>query len=190
MFPGKALLSSFVTLIIIHCATSHAFVHRSTGADLSDGIIFKSLEQPYYPPNANCEDYMIPVDVSWDRLQFNATKWQDNDFLQNFLSDLTTREPGPNYPSPLGPAVKVNTTYQIAASFCSPKLPSEKSKTVIVATHGVAPGRSHWNSAFEPENYNFVQYATQRGYSVFFYDRLGCGASEKFVITCCPSLLR
>lgn len=143
------------------------------------GGYFKTLALTYYPPNADCRDYLIPVDVEWDKLEFNATKWQNNDELQDFLSVATTREPGPNYPSPLGPSTKINGTYQIAATFCSPKLVSEKAKTVIVATHGIAAARNHWNSAFEPENYNFVQFATNQGYSVFFYDRLGCGASEK-----------
>ena len=144
-----------------------------------NGGYFKTLAQTYYPPNADCYDYMIPVDISWDKLEFNATEWQDNDGLQDFLAVATTREPGPNYSSPLGTSVKVNGTYQIAATFCSPKQASEKAQTVIVATHGIAAARNHWNSAFEPENYNFVQHATNQGYSVFFYDRLGCGASEK-----------
>ena len=39
---------------------------------------------------------------------------------------------------------------------------------------------SYWNSAYKPDEYNFVQYAIQRGYSVFFYDRLGVGSSTKY----------
>lgn len=140
---------------------------------------FKTLKQTYYPPNADCQDYMIPVDIEWDRLVFNATKWHSDDELQDFVAIATTREPGPNYPSPLGPSAKVNGTYQIAASFCSPRKASRKAKTIIVATHGIGPARNHWNSAFEPVQYNFVEHATNQGYSVFFYDRLGCGASEK-----------
>lgn len=40
---------------------------------------------------------------------------------------------------------------------------------------------SYWNSPYEPEKYNFVQYAVSKGYSVFFYDRLGVGSSTKYV---------
>ncbi|MCJ1379167.1 hypothetical protein MMC17_002267 [Xylographa soralifera] len=140
---------------------------------------FKTLAQTYYPPNADCQDYMIPVSIEWDKFVFNGTEWQDNDGLQDFLSVVTAREPGPNYPSPLGESTTINGTYQIAATFCSPKQASEKAKTVIVATHGIGPARNHWNSAFQPDDYNFVQFATNQGYSVFFYDRLGCGASDK-----------
>jgi hypothetical protein len=39
---------------------------------------------------------------------------------------------------------------------------------------------SYWNSPYEPEEYNFVQYAINEGYSVFFYDRLGTGLSSKY----------
>lgn len=39
---------------------------------------------------------------------------------------------------------------------------------------------SYWNSPYEPDKYNFVQYAVARGYSVFFYDRLGVGKSTKY----------
>ncbi|MCJ1428196.1 hypothetical protein MMC29_006104 [Sticta canariensis] len=127
------------------------------------GGYFKTLAQTYYPPNADCRDYLIPVDVEWDKLDFNATKWQNDDELQDFVSVVTTREPGPNYPSPLGPSTEINATYQIAATFCSPKQISEKAKTVIVATHGIAAARNHWNAAFEPDTYNFVQFATNQG---------------------------
>ena len=38
---------------------------------------------------------------------------------------------------------------------------------------------SYWNPDYKPDQYNFVQYAVQRGYSVFFYDRLGVGTSTR-----------
>jgi hypothetical protein len=37
----------------------------------------------------------------------------------------------------------------------------------------------YWNSAFQPEKYNFAEYAISQGYSVFLYDRLGTGLSSK-----------
>jgi hypothetical protein len=179
MFSRKLVLFRAFVLAIALGTKVTASPHKNPSTKSPYGGYFKSLTQTYYPPNADCHDYLIPVDIEWDKFEFNATKWGNNDGLQDFLSVVTTREPGPDYPSPLGPSTKVDATYQIAASFCSPKQASEKSKTVILATHGIAPARNHWNSAFEPEKYNFVQHATNQGYSVFFYDRLGCGASEK-----------
>lgn len=40
---------------------------------------------------------------------------------------------------------------------------------------------SYWNPFYKPDEYIFVQYAIQHGYSVFFYDRLGVGSSTKYV---------
>ncbi|KAH8656684.1 Alpha/Beta hydrolase protein [Tricladium varicosporioides] len=83
------------------------------------------------------------------------------------------------YPTVLEGPKTENATYKIAASFCTPKVKTGKEKTVILATHGIGPARSHWNSPYKPDDYNFVQWATTQGYSVFFYDRLGTGASQK-----------
>lgn len=40
-------------------------------------------------------------------------------------------------------------------------------------------GNSYWNFPYEPEKYNFAQFAINKGYSIFFYDRLGTGISSK-----------
>ena len=37
---------------------------------------------------------------------------------------------------------------------------------------------SYWTSTYKPDEYNFVQYALDAGYSVLYYDRLGTGKSE------------
>jgi pimeloyl-ACP methyl ester carboxylesterase len=83
------------------------------------------------------------------------------------------------YPGPFGAKKQYKGDYEIAASFCTPRKHNGKKKTVIVATHGIGPGRAHWNSPYKPDEYNFVKYALDKGYSVFFYDRLGCGASSR-----------
>ena len=139
---------------------------------------YNTLQQSYYPRDADCQDYWIPVEIQSDNYGFNATRWQTDYDLEDFLSIATTRA-GANYPSPLDGPKSENATFQIAASFCTPKTKNGKEKTVILATHGIGPARAHWNSPYQPEDYNFVQWATGQGYSVFFYDRLGSGASEK-----------
>jgi hypothetical protein len=40
----------------------------------------------------------------------------------------------------------------------------------------------YWDIQMNAEEYSFVDYAISRGYSVFFYDRLGTGLSSKFVL--------
>lgn len=144
----------------------------------TDGSSFNALKQPYYPPSADCEDYMIPINISYDNLVFNATKYSNDYDLTDFLTTVTAR-PGAGYPAPLDGPKPTTQSVDIAASFCSPKKQTSKARNVIVATHGIGPARAHWNSPYKPSEHNFVQHAIEQGYSVFFYDRLGCGASQK-----------
>jgi hypothetical protein len=136
------------------------------------------LTQSYYPPTADCKEYTIPVTISSENAIFNFSRWDDDYALEDFLSAVTTRA-GAGYPGIVSSTVTENATYEIAASFCTPKKPYGKEKTVILATHGIGQARTHWNSPYMPEEYNFVQWAIEKGYSVFFYDRLGCGESQK-----------
>ncbi|KAF2472059.1 alpha/beta-hydrolase [Lindgomyces ingoldianus] len=121
---------------------------------------------------------MVPISIDYEAAEFNGTQWKNGYDLEDFLTSLTTR-PGTTGPPPLGNKKRFKGSYEIAASFCVPKKKNGKEKTVIVATHGIGPARTHWNSPFRPQDFNFVQHAMDKGYSVFFYDRLGCGASTK-----------
>lgn len=174
---AAAVFCLLPSCILANCSKS-SYGSPSTAHEAYGGQ-YGTLKQPYYPPAADCVEYMIPVDISYDNLVFNATKWEDNYGLVDFLSAATTRA-GAGYPAPLE-SKPARETYQIAASFCTPKKQTKKAKNVIIATHGIGPARAHWNSPFKPEDYNFVQHAIGEGYSVFFYDRLGCGASQKSV---------
>jgi hypothetical protein len=175
MLPARVTVGLALALILqsITFATScqDFTISKSTN-------FFNTLKQLYYPPTADCVDYMIPVDIVSDNYVFNYTRWSSDFELEDFLSIATTRA-GANYPSVLDGPYPENATYKIAATFCSPKIKIGKEKTVILATHGIEPARAHWNSPYQPEEYNFVQWAMQGGYSVFFYDRLGTGASQK-----------
>lgn len=33
------------------------------------GKALQSLEQPYYPHNADCVNYMVPIDISYDNFE-------------------------------------------------------------------------------------------------------------------------
>ncbi|KAH6896501.1 Alpha/Beta hydrolase protein [Thelonectria olida] len=136
------------------------------------------LSQPYYPPDASCWEYKVPVTITTEVTTFDFPDWTDDYALQDFLTNVTTR-PSAGYPSPLTGTTNHTGTYTIAASFCTPKKRGYGKKTVILATHGIGQARTHWNSAYEPDDYNFVQHAISKGYSVWFYDRLGVGESEK-----------
>jgi hypothetical protein len=136
------------------------------------------LTQPYYPPNADCWEYKVPVTITSENLVFDFPDWEDDYALQDFLTAATTRMSA-GYPSPIVGTTNETTNYTLAASFCTPK--HMVSRTIILATHGIGQARTHWNSAYKPDEYNFVQHAISKGYSVWFYDRLGTGESEKLV---------
>jgi hypothetical protein len=176
------LLNNLHSALLLSCSflvpTFAKHAKCSAIPQASIGKSLQSLKQPYYPRNANCIDYVVPVSVEYDNYEYNATKFGNDYDLTNFLTIATTRA-GADYPAALDGPKPAKGTYKIAASFCTPKQQTNKAKNVIVATHGIGPARAHWNSPYKPDEYNFVQHAITQGYSVFFYDRLGCGASEK-----------
>ncbi|KAM0430078.1 hypothetical protein ACHAPT_006084 [Fusarium lateritium] len=158
-----------------HLILASLFTHglASDRAYPSDSL---ALTQPYYPPTADCWEYKVPVTITSENLIFDFPDWKDDYALQDFLTAVTTRASA-GYPSPIVGTKNETETFTLAASFCTPKKSSKK--TVILATHGIGQARTHWNSAYEPDKYNFVQHAISQGYSVWFYDRLGTGESEK-----------
>jgi hypothetical protein len=46
-----------------------------------------------------------------------------------------------------------------------------------------AYGCRYWDPEIQPEKYSFVDFAIARGYSIFYYDRLGVSKSSQFVIS-------
>ena len=102
-----------------------------------------ALTQAYYPPQAACTEFYVPVTFESENVVFNVPKWEDNFALVDLLAVLTTR-PSANLPSIIAGTKKEKVTRQIAASFCTPKTPNGKEKTVILATHGIGLARNHW----------------------------------------------
>lgn len=138
------------------------------------------LTQPYYPSTADCWEFKVPVTVTSENNIFEFPKWTDDFGLQDFLTAATTRASA-GFPSPIKGKKTETATYTLAASFCTPKDAAKRKKTIILATHGIGQARTHWNSPHLPDQLNFVQHAIAEGYSVWFYDRLGQGESEKSI---------
>ena len=102
-----------------------------------------ALTQAYYPPQANCAEFYVPVTFESENIVFDFPVWADDFALQDFLAIATTRASA-MLPSIVTGTKKEKVTRQIAASFCTPKNPSGKEKTVILATHGIGQARNHW----------------------------------------------
>jgi hypothetical protein len=142
-----------------------------------------------------CHEYKIDLAVESDVFTWGRPQFKSNFDVVDLIIDLTSRENGGN--SPFNGSVHKTISSTIAATFCTPvDVIAAKQDTILLATHGLnydkryfqpvlmynprdVDRKSYWNPSFEPENYNFVDYAIGQGYSVFFYDRIGVGESSR-----------
>ncbi len=131
-----------------------------------------------YTAVAQCMNYTIPLTVTSDNFVFNISKFENNYDVVDVITNIARKDSNTTF-HPVAGRHNVTATYTISGTFCSPKSPSGREKTVLLATHGIAYDGRYWNSAYKPEEYNFVEAAITQGYSVFFYDRLGVGKSQK-----------
>ncbi|MCJ1422472.1 hypothetical protein MMC29_000352 [Sticta canariensis] len=141
-------------------------------------LVATAWSTTFTPKGASCQDYTILVTITSKNRPWIGPRWTDNYGFIDFLSIASSRQSA-RFSPPVGDPVKQTASYNICATFCTPEMPGNRSKTVLLATHGLGFDKSYWNSPYEPDNYNFVQYAVNRGFSVFFYDRLGVGRSTK-----------
>ncbi|MCJ1400308.1 hypothetical protein MMC11_003513 [Xylographa trunciseda] len=141
----------------------------------------------YTPTGAVCYNYTIPLAINAEFLVYDSSEWATNNDLTQATIEFVSRIP--NKPSPFTATPNNETTkYAIAATFCTPENTSAKHRnTIILASHGLGFDRSYWNIGYEPDKYNFAEFAISQGYSIFFYDRLGVGESERCSFT--PDIL-
>ncbi|KAF2816638.1 alpha/beta-hydrolase [Mytilinidion resinicola] len=132
-----------------------------------------------HPPNGICVDYTIKQDVTSTNYIWDLEKFTSNFDTIEFLTELARKDSKTVY-HPVSSNPKNETkTYEVSATFCSPKKANYgKDKIVLLATHGLGYDRRYWASAWKPKDYSFVDFALDKGYSVFFYDRLGVGKSQ------------
>jgi hypothetical protein len=128
---------------------------------------------------AQCIGYNVPVTVTSQNFVFNVTKFKDNFDAIDLITNFTRKDLNSTVFNPIGGAENATATYIISGTFCSPKVPSGREKTVLLATHGLHYDGRYWDSSYKPENYSFVESAVAQGFSVFYYDRLGTGKSQK-----------
>lgn len=97
----------------------------------------------YRPANAACHDYVIPVKVTSENYQWTGPRWNDDYELIDFLAVASSR-PSAGFPLPFGNRTEETGSYKIAGTFCAPKKRGPKSKTVLVATHGLGGDRRYF----------------------------------------------
>ena len=90
----------------------------------------------YKPVNADCHDYVIPVKVTSENYQWTGPRWNDNYEFIDFLTVASYR-PSVGVSPPFGNRTEETCSYQIGGTFCAPKKRGPKSKTILLATHGL-----------------------------------------------------
>ncbi|KFY47811.1 hypothetical protein V496_10433 [Pseudogymnoascus sp. VKM F-4515 (FW-2607)] len=128
---------------------------------------------------AVCQDYTIPVTVTSDNFPFVLPKFDTNLDVADFTTQLGRRDVAESF-IPFGAPVTETANYRISGTFCTPKNKvAGHESTVFLASHGLGFDRRYWDASFDPKHYSFKDYVISKGYSIFFYDRLGTGSSQK-----------
>ncbi|KAI1386512.1 Alpha/Beta hydrolase protein [Hypoxylon trugodes] len=126
----------------------------------------------------NCKNLTIPLTISSVNTKFTLKAPSTNIDVTNFVLDLV--QAGANYTNEIvadPPSATVTGNYTIGATYCEPD--SGPGSTLQVLTHGVAFDRSYWDFPAQNYKYSYINAALSRGYSVFFWDRLGLGLSSR-----------
>ncbi|EEA21881.1 hypothetical protein TMatcc_008695 [Talaromyces marneffei ATCC 18224] len=127
-----------------------------------------------------CQNYKIPLTVTSENFVYDMPYFADNYDVVDWISNFGSRTASVDYHPFSNTKQNQTASYTISATFCTPKDPEAAYKdTVLFATHGLNFDNRYWASEIQPDNYSFVDYAINRGYSIFYYDRLGVGASTK-----------
>lgn len=141
------------------------------------------FKRSYRPTDsvAHCVDHKIPLTVTSETLMLDTPHFKDNFDLVDFVQNSTAKNANVTFHPIASTTVNVTQDVYIAATFCSPKQSSkqDREETVLITSSGLAYDSRYWDSAYEPRKYSFVEAAVAQGYSVFNYDRLGVGQSQK-----------
>ena len=130
-------------------------------------------------PTKSCQDYTIPITVSSVNYIWGLPDLFTNYDATAFTTNISRWDASTTL-NPISGGAYQTVSYEISGTFCSPT--KGGSETVLLATHGVGFDRSYWDPEIQPAKYSFVDFATERGYSVFFYDRLGVAKSSQCVM--------
>ncbi|KAK4609836.1 hypothetical protein CLAFUW4_14635 [Fulvia fulva] len=95
----------------------------------------------------------------------------------NFALDID-RWKSPNTTERMASSTNVTATYTIYAELCAPTTSNEED-VIQILTHGAIFDHRYWDAAIDPAQYPYVQAALEAGYTVFTYDRLCNGLSDK-----------
>ncbi|KAK4148416.1 hypothetical protein C8A00DRAFT_39018 [Chaetomidium leptoderma] len=111
-----------------------------------------------------------------------ATHWlqprvDSNIDAVEWVTEMTTWS-SPNMTERIIGNITIEDTFKISGQLCVPPR-GARSDVLQIATHGVGFDKRYWDVEVKPDQYSYVNAALSEGYSIFTYDRLGTGASDK-----------
>lgn len=134
-------------------------------------LTFSTLAYAY-----KCTEFFVPVTVTAPSFPVLFPPFQNHYQSVAFLDELTARNAA-SQPSPLGNPKNVTESFQISAEYCTPD--GKGNGDVQVLSHGLGFDKSYWNFGGPGSQYNYIQVATDSGYSTLSYSRIGTGKSTK-----------
>ncbi|CZR53610.1 uncharacterized protein PAC_03490 [Phialocephala subalpina] len=123
-----------------------------------------------------CKEYTIPLTITAGTYIWGLPNLTTNYDATAFTNNLSRWDANETF-HPISGFENATLNVEISGSFCAPT--SGEASTVLIATHGVGFDRTYWDPSIQPEKYSFVDYAIAKGYSVFYYDRLGVAGSSE-----------
>ena len=94
----------------------------------------------HVPKGAKCQNYTVPLTITSANRPWIGPRWTDNYGFIDFVTTTAARRSA-GFPSPVGDPVNQTASYNISATFCTPKRAGKHSKTVLLATHGLSYDR-------------------------------------------------
>lgn len=126
-----------------------------------------------------CTNFTIPVNVTAPSLQVAFPPFESHFDSIAFLLNLSSRNASSSSSSLFRGEANVTSTFNISSQYCIPaNASSNDTGKVQVLTHGLGFNKDYWNFGGPGSQYNYIQAATNAGYSTFSYDRIGTGESS------------
>ncbi|KAH8925593.1 alpha/beta-hydrolase [Atractiella rhizophila] len=124
---------------------------------------------------ANCNSFYFEVEATYERFDIDLTLPTTQAEAQKLLEDIFG-----GVINPVTGSENTTATFTHFGKFCYPPAytAAKNPDTIQVLVHAAWEVEAEYEIAYQPEKYNYIDYATSQGYTVFAYDRLGLGKSQ------------
>jgi hypothetical protein len=142
-------------------------------------LVASAFSSPLSQSHKSCREYTIPLEITTENLEWTFGELKTNTDATAYNAQAGRRDAKQAFKPYALPKGLTTKTYNVSGAFCEPDKGGDG--TVMLATHGGAYDRQYWHPSYQPANYSFVDFAVAKGYSIFYYDRVGQGKSSKYV---------